>query len=183
MSANGRGEGERRAAWRRYWERIAFRRGAWRMAFAFVVLTLAALVLIPQVVERRVAAYRAEVDAAVPARTYMMRLRYNLVREIGAMRELQLSGDPREAEVFADARAEEQAIYGELAPLLARLGPELVERYRVARAVTDRWHARVGEDWARAEARVLGRQARTQERALFESAIRSWAAVDRRSSS
>jgi signal transduction histidine kinase len=148
-------------------------------ALAFVVLTLGALVAVPLLVQRRVDALRAGIEASEPARTLVSRLRFDLVREISALGDAAAAGVPDPAATYAAARADERAVFAELAPLAARLGPEVEARFAELRARTGEWHARVGdEEVLRRRARGAAPARTPLERERFEAALRAAAAMD-----
>jgi signal transduction histidine kinase len=121
-------------------------RWAWAVALAFVTLTLAALVAIPVLVQRRVDQQRAHVEAAQPARTLLMGLQYNLVREMSTLNQYALTGEPEIARRFIAARTAEREIWSEFAPLAADLGTTVHERFVEARTLAQFWHERLQED-------------------------------------
>lgn len=121
-------------------------RWAWVGALAFVSLTLVALVGIPVLVQRRVDQQRARVEAAQPARTLLMGLQFNLVREMATLNQYASTGEPVDARRFSDARAAERAIWSEFAPLAADLGTAVHERFVEARTLAQFWHEQLNED-------------------------------------
>lgn len=155
--------------------------GPWagRAAFAFVLATLAALVGVPILVQQRVDALRESIEASEPARTVVTRLQFNLVREMASLSELLLGGDTEYSGTYAEARAAERALFAELATFAARLGPDVQVRLAEARALADRWHARVAvEEILRRRAEGTGSAELPREQELFEEVLRATAAVD-----
>lgn len=158
---------------------VAEQRWPWRLAVAFVLLTLMALIAVPWVVQRRVDAVRAEIAASEPARTLAMQWQFQLVREMSALSDLLLTGDTAQAVSYDRALAAEQAIHPELALLAGELGPEVQARFAAARLLADRWHERVND-----ESLLLQRAAGTRimeiprERQLFEELLQAVGAVD-----
>jgi signal transduction histidine kinase len=116
------------------------------VAFAFVLVTLGALVAVPILVQERVDALRDEVAGAEPARTLVSDVRFDLVREIAALSGAPTAGAPDPATAYADARADERADFDSLAALTAKLGPEARARFAEFRAAAEEWHAVVGEE-------------------------------------
>jgi len=125
---------------------FAERPWVWRVAVGFVLATLVALVVVPWVVQQRVDALREEVAVAEPARTLVIRWQFNLTRQLAAIDEQLLRGDTTELDTYRNALQREMEIRRSLAPLVRRLGPAAVERFAVAAALADHWHARVREE-------------------------------------
>ncbi len=149
------------------------------MAVAFVLLTLIALVLVPWFVQRRVLELRSGIQASEPARTLIMQWQFNLVREMSALNELLLSGDTGQAIVFGAALATEERVHVQVAPLIERLGPRVLEPYVHARTLARQWHARVDDEQvARQRAQGVGLSEVRRERQLFGEVLRAAAAVD-----
>ena len=119
---------------------------AWALALAFVTLTLGALVAIPMLVQRRVNEQRARMEPAQPARTLLMGLRFNLVREMSTLDQYTLRGEVEFARAFGVARAEERQTWSELAPLAAHLGTSVHERFVEARTLAQLWHEQLNEE-------------------------------------
>jgi len=118
----------------------------WRVAVAFVLVTLLALVLVPVLVQQRVDALREEISVAEPMRTLVTRWQFTLVRQLAAIDEQLLTGDTTQRETYREALLQERQITNELAPLARQLGPRVVEQFGRARALTEQWHARVREE-------------------------------------
>jgi signal transduction histidine kinase len=121
-------------------------RFVWGLASAFVIATLAALIVIPILVQRRVTEHRGAIEASEPARTLLMGLQFNLVRELSALNEVGAAGDASAAQTFRVARSAEREIWSELEPLTAQLGTEVHGRFVRARTLADFWHSRLNEE-------------------------------------
>jgi signal transduction histidine kinase len=121
-------------------------RRAWVLALAFVTMTLVALVAIPLLVQRSVDRHRENIEASEPARTLLMGLQYNLVREMSALNQFALTGDSIYAHNFRQARSAEIQIWNDLAPLAASMGPLTHERFVQARTIAELWHQRLNEE-------------------------------------
>lgn len=156
-------------------------RGPWmgRAALAFVFVTLVMLVIVPVLVQRRVDALRRDIAAAEPARTLVIQLQFNLVREMAALSELALSGDVDYARTYAQALTEERTGFADLNAVAAELGPEIVQLTARAETLANEWHRRVTAN------RVLERSRPgleagdlPREAALLEDALRATAAID-----
>lgn len=158
-------------------EGTAERRWLWRLAVAFVVLTLIALVTVPWAVQRRVSGLRADIVASEPARTLVMEWQFSLAREMASLSALLLSGDTAQASTFQMALAREEATSRELAALAADMGPDVLEPFAAARTLAVEWHRRVNdaELMARADAGIVLLES---ERPLFQEVLRTVAAVD-----
>lgn len=150
-----------------------------RAALAFVLLTLAALVVVPVLVQRRVDVLRSEIEAAEPARTTVTQLRFDLLNGMFALSELLLTGNPEYAGTYAAAYASERATFEELAPLAARLGPEVVEGVAQVQALATEWHERIAVDEiVRRRAEGGGPLQAPRERYRFGEVLRATVALD-----
>lgn len=127
-------------------EEQSLKRGPWRLAVAFVVLTLIALSLVPWFVQQRVNALRERVASAEPARTLVTRWQFHLVREVAAIDEMLLSGDTSELDTYLFSAARERGVSQQLAQFSEQLGPSVVAAVARARTLSDQWHARVNRD-------------------------------------
>jgi signal transduction histidine kinase len=121
-------------------------RWAWVLALTFVTLTLAALVAIPLLVQRSVNRHRRNIEASEPARTLLMGLQYNLVREMGMLNQFALTGDSAYVHNFRQARTAEIQIWNDLAPLARRMGAATTEQFAEARTIAEVWHERLNEE-------------------------------------
>ena len=121
-------------------------RVAWITALAFVVLTLIALVAIPVLVQRRVDDLRTNIETSEPARTVLITLQFNLVREMSALQQYAAGGGPEFAGMFQEARTAETVLWQELAPLARALGDDVLEHFVEARTLATQWHQRLNED-------------------------------------
>jgi signal transduction histidine kinase len=119
---------------------------AWAGTLLFVVLTLGALVAIPVIVQKRVDESRAAITDSEPARTLLMGLQYNLVREMSTLNQHAVTGDPRFARTFIAVRDAERQIWNDLAPLARSLGSDVNARFLQARILAEMWHDRLNED-------------------------------------
>ncbi|HEY0674079.1 MAG TPA: ATP-binding protein [Longimicrobiales bacterium] len=117
----------------------------WVIALAVVTLMLVALVLTPILVQQRVDSHRAQIEASEPARTLLMELRFNIVRERAALRDYVRTGDTTFAAMYSGARAADHNIYAQLAPLAGQLGPQVFERFVETRTLAEQWHTRMGD--------------------------------------
>ena len=154
-------------------------RRAWTLAVVFVAVTLAALVVIPIVVQRRVDQQRAAIEDSEPARTLLMGLQFNLVREMSSLNQYALTGHPEHAGAFAEAQETELDLWRELAPMAAALGPAVHERFVEARTIAEFWHQQLGqpESIPKGPAALPFLQS-SRVRLRFQSALHATAALD-----
>jgi len=150
-------------------------------ALAFVVLSLAVLVLVPVVVQRQTARLRAELDdVADPSRALVTRIQFALAREQSALRGYLISGDPEFLERYREMTAAEQRTYAELEALAYSLEPSVIQRFAELRTLADQWHERVEEvelsPRSTPDDDVVPRTARSGS--LFEDVLRATTALD-----
>jgi signal transduction histidine kinase len=124
---------------------------AWvgRLASAFVLLALAALVIVPLLVQRRVDDVRGRVeDVADPARTLVRRIQFDLSREAAAMLLVSTTGAPEAMAEYRAARRDEQAQFPQLQAYAEILGGEVLREFQRFQALAAQWQARVSVDTA-----------------------------------
>jgi signal transduction histidine kinase len=121
-------------------------RFAWGAASSFVIATLVTIIVIPIVVQRRVDERRETIQASEPARTILMALQFNLVRELAALNELGTASNSTAAQTFRMARATERDLWSELEPLTRQLGTDVHGQFVHARTMAEQWHSRLNED-------------------------------------
>lgn len=121
--------------------RVVDRTWAWRAGLFFLVATLFTLVAVPLLVQRRVNMLREQLEAAEPARTLLASLQFSLVRQRTSLLNLELDRLPADYRIYAERRATERQAHTELAPLVRRLGPEVMARFAELSAELDRWRA------------------------------------------
>lgn len=150
-----------------------------RAALAFVLVTLVTLVLVPLVVQQRVARLRDEIEAAEPARTLVNQLQYQLIREMGALSEAVLKGEVGPPGMYGAARAAEDTLHADLEPIVTELGGNVLRRYTIARTLADQWHRRTAdpEVFQRLEEGATLMDV-PRERRLFEELIAATSATD-----
>lgn len=120
-----------------------------RLASGFVLLALAALVVVPLLVQRRVDQVRARVeDAADPARTLVRRIQFDLAREASSLLLLSATGAPEAAQAYREAQADEQATFPELQAYAEELGGEARTEFSRFRGMAEQWRAQVSLDSA-----------------------------------
>jgi signal transduction histidine kinase len=154
-------------------------RGVWVIASVFVVLTLAALVAIPVLVQRRVDEQRAAIENSEPARTLVISLQYHLVREMSTLSQYAVTGNPGYARTFNESRAAEQRVWNELAPLAADLGPAVHQRFVEGRTLAQTWHERIDrQDLLRRGRDAFEMLQAGSVRERFQEVIRTTARLD-----
>jgi signal transduction histidine kinase len=119
------------------------------MASLFVLLALAALVVVPLLVQRRVDRVRAIVEEhADPARTLLGQLRYDLGREAAMLFLASITGGRGPVDQYAAARADEAVIFRQLEEHAETLGGDVLQEFVRFRTLAEQWHARVPVDTA-----------------------------------
>jgi signal transduction histidine kinase len=114
------------------------------LASGFVLLALAALVIVPLLVERRVDGERTRVEnVADPARTMVSRAQFALSREAGLLFMASVTGSHEPLELYEREHAEETARFVELERAARVLGGDVLQEYARFRALAEQWHARV----------------------------------------
>ena len=122
-------------------------RSAGILALAFVLLSLAASLAAPVVLQRRIDAIRAEVDGwADPARTLVTGVQFALAREMSALRGYLITADSQFLATYAAASRQEHEALRSLEPLARDLGGEVFEHFVVLRTLSGRWHQEVTAD-------------------------------------
>jgi signal transduction histidine kinase len=117
---------------------------AWmgRVASAFVLLALAALVIVPLLVQRRVDEVRSRVeDVADPARTLVRRIQFDLAREATALLLLSTTGAPEADSAYREARRDEQAQFPQLQAYAESMGGEVLREFHEFRRLSEQWQA------------------------------------------
>jgi len=115
-------------------------------ALVFVVLTLTALVLMPLLVQRRVEQHRRAIANSEPARTLLMRLQFDLVRQVSTLGQYAVTEDTEWTQMFRAARNEERQTWSRLEPLAKSLGPDVQAQFVEAHTVARVWHQQVHEE-------------------------------------
>lgn len=144
------------------------------LALVFILVSLAALLVAPAVLQLRIDRIRAEVDAAAdPARTLVTGVQFALARQMSALRGYLITGDSSFLATYEGASRQELQAYGRLEPLSRRLGDDVLERFVVVRTLSSRWHEEVTVEEIsrdrRSSALALSRISIEQE--LYEDAL------------
>jgi len=117
-----------------------------QFAFPFIVLSLVALTVLPAVLQRETREVRTEItDTLDPARFFVTEIQYALARQMASLRGFIITGDERSLELYIAFLAEEADARRDLAPLVARLGPEIQRGFAELVRSSDAWHGRVLE--------------------------------------
>ncbi|HLL81858.1 MAG TPA: ATP-binding protein [Longimicrobium sp.] len=117
------------------------------LALAFVLVSLAASLITPFVLQRGIDRIRAEVDeGADPARTLVTGIQFSLAREMSALRGYLITADTQFLATYVASAREEEEAQKRLEPLARGLGGEVVERFVVLRTLSARWHQEVATD-------------------------------------
>lgn len=117
------------------------------LASAFVLLALAALMIVPLLVQRRVDQVRARVEeVADPARALVRGIQFDLAREATALLLVATTGAPEATEMYRVARADERKRFPELQAFAEEMGGEVLREFVRFRTVTEQWQARVDVD-------------------------------------
>ena len=156
------------------------RRIAWvaRVAMLLIVLSLATLIAVPLLVQRRVAPLRKQVEAADEGRTLVGLIEFDLAVEMSSLRGYLLSGEPRDLDAYDTALAHEKTVYPKLRDTVAVLPPRVAARVNSLEAAARRWQDDADRD------EIESRRTRAQldkistEQAEFEAALRAAASVD-----
>ena len=152
-------------------ERIA------RIPLAFLVSALVAMVAIPILGDRYTAPVRDEISTLTePARTEITHLQLSLALEGAVIDEFLETRDTALLGRMRKVHQQEQGAYASLAPLVARLGPEVRRRYDELKEVDGRLHARGYRLMELTPARITGGD-RTHK-SLYEDALLAAAQLD-----
>jgi signal transduction histidine kinase len=117
------------------------------LASLFVLAALAALVIVPLLVQGRVDRVRERVeDHADPARTILGQLQFDLSREAAMVFMASITGSPKPLELYAQSRADEDTGFVALQEHAELLGGDVVQEFVRFRTLAEQWHARVPVD-------------------------------------
>lgn len=148
-----------------------------RLAIAFVFLALAALVVVPLLVQWEADRMRARIDRlADPARTQVARVQYALSREMAALHGHVEMGEPGALERFAEARRLEEAALDSLRAYARALGPAVLEPYVRLETLAHEWDGRTSVEALRAGGAATPDASRRRE--MLEEAVRTADRVD-----
>lgn len=148
-------------------------RGLSALALGLILLSLAASLLVPVLLQRRIDGIRAQVDeGADPARTAVTALQFALAREMSALRGFLISGDSAFITTYRQAWHQEVDAQRQLEPLARGLGDEVLERFVVLRTLSRRWHEEApAEEVARGRAALPRSLEISVEQELYEDVL------------
>lgn len=151
----------------------------WGAAWLFIIVTLAALVLIPVAVQHVVDSHRSQIEASEPARTLVMGLRFDLLRERFALSDYARTGEAAHAEEFRAARNQERRDFELLEPLARDLGGNVVSYFEKARGAINIWHHQLHDDELTARGPAAVAMVETpQMRELFREVLLTTSELD-----
>ncbi|HEX6037872.1 HAMP domain-containing sensor histidine kinase, partial [Longimicrobium sp.] len=117
------------------------------LASLFVLLALAALVVVPLLVQDRVDRVRARVEeAADPARTLVNRLQFDVAREGSLLLLAAATGQHAPLGRYVEAHEDEQARMVELEESAELLGGDVLQEFVRFRTLAEQWHTRLPVD-------------------------------------
>lgn len=157
------------------------RRIAWvaRVAMLLIVLSLATLVVVPWLVQRRVGPLRTQVQQAEEGRTLVGLLEFDLAVEMSSLRGYLLSGDSSYLTAYDAALASEHRIHGQLEEKARTLSPALSDEVAGLRRSARKWHDEASRDEIVERRRTSAYLAQiSTEQAHFETALRAAASLD-----
>jgi signal transduction histidine kinase len=137
------------------------------LASLFVLAALAALVVVPLLVQQRVDRVRERVeDVADPARTLVRRIQFDLAREAVAVLLRSRTGAPEASELYSEALRDQVAQFPRLQAYAERIGGDAVGEFHRFRVLSEQWQRRisldsaagtpVGDEEAREVVRIVG---------------------------
>jgi signal transduction histidine kinase len=149
-----------------------------RTLFAFVVLSLAALIAIPWATARRLRPVQLQINVlADTGRSLMTQVHLHMAQEGFAIDDYVLDKrDTAALRRFHDAAARKSRAYARLAPLASRLGGVPSQRMGELRGLEERWHAAV--DTALEARLTLAPRPDVRLEALYDSMLVAAAQLD-----
>lgn len=112
------------------------------IASVFVIVSLAALAIIPVMIVREVSeAVETNAETFEPARRQVRDLRFLYEHQVAALRGLALTGDEQFLARYRDARRAEQQTLHRLEPLVRRIESDAPEHFADVRRYAALWHA------------------------------------------
>lgn len=128
------------------------------LASLFVLVALAALVIVPLLVQQRVERVRARVEEhADPARTLLGRLQFDLSRETALAVMAAITGSYEPLEMYAVSRADEEATFRRLEVHAQALGDTVLSEFVRFRTLAEQWHRRVPVNTAMRDSALIRR--------------------------
>jgi signal transduction histidine kinase len=156
-------------------------RATWvaRVFTLLIVLSLATLIVVPLLVQRRVGPLRTQVEQAEEGRTLVGLIEFDLAVEMSSLRGYLLSEDSSHLAAYGAARTHEGSLYPTLREKTHLLPATVGGRIDELQAGAQRWHDAAGADEIASRRRTHIQLSKiSTEQALFEAALRAAAAVD-----
>jgi signal transduction histidine kinase len=117
---------------------------ATRLLFAFVMLSLGAVIVIPWYIDQRLQPVRTHLNTlADTGRSLVTQMHLHIAQEGKALDDYLDDRNPATLRRFLHTDSLKQAAYGQLAPLVGALGSEPSRRMSELLALDSRWHAAV----------------------------------------
>jgi signal transduction histidine kinase len=148
---------------------------------AFVIFALAALVIIPSVINRRIAALQEEIIViAEGARSFAFTVQVELAREMGTVRSLQARDGREELRKYRASLARQDTAFMHLETLSARLGPSVRAAISTTKERSRRWHDHVSALLEAAASRGGTRPSGlTLDESLYDDALQASTELER----
>src|SRR5690606_13301818 len=121
---------------------------------------------------------REQIQVSEPARTEVTLLQFSLVREMAALSEVLLTGDPTAEADYDQAYQQEDSIFRKLEGYAAQLGPEVVTKVVEVREQAHVWHTTAADAGDLLESARSGEVRRRRERRLFEELLETTRELD-----
>jgi signal transduction histidine kinase len=150
-----------------------------RTLFAFVVLSLAALIAIPWATSRRLRPVQVEMNLlADTGRSLMTQVHFHMAQEGSAIDDYVIDDrDTVALRRFHDAATKKRAAYARLEPLASRIGGAPSQRMAELHGLEERWHALADTD-ALGPRRALAPRPDVRLEALYDSMLVAAAQLD-----
>jgi signal transduction histidine kinase len=149
-----------------------------RSLFAFVMLSLVALIAIPWFTDRALQPQQAELNLmSDTGRSLMTQIHLNMALEGSAFDDYLDARDTAALGRFRRAEAAKQQAYAALDPLITKLGDEPQRRMRELRAFETSWHASVEAELGSLGTQVAARHDTVQE-GLYDDMLVAAARLD-----
>jgi signal transduction histidine kinase len=149
-----------------------------RLLFAFVMLSLGAVILIPWQIDQRLQPYQSRLNAlSDTGRSLVTRMHLHMAQEGNALDDYLDDRNPATLRNFRNADSLKRGAYEQLVPLVDSLGAEPSRRMAELLALEERWHAAVDANVLRVSPSALPRHdpVRTQ---LYDSVLVAAAHLD-----
>jgi signal transduction histidine kinase len=150
-----------------------------RLAISFVFIAMAALVVVPLLVQSRVDSMRARLEhAAEPARTEVARVQFALATEMAALHRYLEMGEPEALRSYDEARALERQALQALRTHARALGPQVLEPYVRLETLAAEWQGRIEGVERGPGGHLLPEGRAGMDPVLLEGAVRAATEVD-----